>query len=600
MTLQSRNATIKRVREEGWGLRGTIAEELASDSPSFSAENVRLLRHHGIFQQDNRDERHQWRERAFGRRYDFMVRIRASGGKLTARQLRGILRLADEHGDGRVRITSRQGLQLQGIEKSSLGPVIRRIMELGLTTLATGGALNCNVMCCPAPRRHDRVHEQLQSTADGISARLMCYLAAYEEIWLGERSLKRHQTGSGNSTGHHAKSPDGESLLPHKFKVALATPQDNCTDIYAQDIGLLAMTNSGRIAGYNVLVGGGMGTILGVKSRQPALAQPLAFINSRDLLPLVSAIVRVYREFGDRSDRAKARMRYLIENWGLDRFKRVVEQCFGRSLQPPRQLEVVGYEDHLDWHPQKNGDWYLGIHVDVGSILDTDQYCLKSALREIIDRFDCDIRLTPQQNILLCGIKPAERREIESVLDRHSIPSAGLLSNIRRSAMACPGLPKCNSAITKSDRTLPGLVDALETEIERLGLTDLPFTIRVTGCPIGCTRAYLADIALVGRTMDRRTRQEKLAIFVGGDTLGHRLNVLYKDLVPADQIISTLRPLLRYYKIDRHPAESLGCFWHRKGIDDLKRFANEAASEDATQEHPARPHQVDGDPCQGE
>jgi sulfite reductase (ferredoxin) len=597
MNLQSRKTTIKRVQEDGWGLRGTIAEELASDSPGFSVANVRLLRHHGVFQQDNRDERHRRRERALGRRYEFMVRIRATGGKLTARQMLGVLSLADVYCDGGVRITSRQGLQLGGIDKSALRAVMRRIAKLGLSTSATGGALNCNVMCCPAPDLHDPVHEQLQSAAQSISDQLTCRFPAYEEIWLGRRPSEQRETSGGNTTSQNANSFNGETILPHKFKVALATSQDNCTDVYSQDVGLFAVIDGGRIAGYNMLVGGGMGMILGVKDRLPALARPMAFVSCDDLLPLVSAVMCVYQQFGDRSDRTKARMRYLIQDWGLDRFKRVVAERFGRPLESPHRVEVVGYEDHLDWQQQGNGNWYLGIHVDLGSIRDTDQLCLKSALREIVDRFGCNFRLTPQQNILVCDIKPAERREIESVLARYEVPSVGSLSNVRRFAMACPGLPKCASAITNSGRALSGLVDALETEVQRLGLTDIRFTIRATGCPIGCTRAYLADIALVGRTIDRRTRQGKFSIFVGGDTLGRRLNVLYQDLVPADQIVSTLRPLLQYYRIDRHPAESLGCFCCRKGIDDLKRFANKAASEDAMQAHHARPRRVTGDSC---
>ncbi len=597
MNLQSREATAKRAPEESWDLRGTIAAELASGSRGFTGENVRLLRHHGIFQQDNRDHRHGWCERAFGRYYDFMVRIRATGGRLTARQMLGVLVIADGYGDGRLRVTSRQGLQIEGIVKSSLRSVVRGLNDLGLGTAATGGAFNCNVMCCPAPNRHDRIHDQLQFAAQRISAQLTGRFPEYEEIWLRERCSEIREPSCGPMDGRRATSLSGDIVLPHKFKVALATAQDNCTDVYSQDVGLLAVTEGGSIIGYNVLVGGGMGAVLGVKGRLPTLAKPVAFVGCDDLLPLVSAIACVYRQHGNEPGRAKARMRYLVQDWGLDRFKRVVEERFGRPLESPRQVEVVGCEDHLDWQRQGDGDWFLGIPVDLGAIRDTDHSCLKSALREIAERFGGNVRLTPQQNILLCDIKPSERHEIECVLAQHNVPQAGRLSNVRRLAIACPGLPKCAAAITQSHRTLSGLIDALESEVARLGLSGERFTIRVTGCPFGCTRSYLADIAIVGRTVDRSTRQEKFALFVGGGACGRRLNMLYKDLVPADQIISTLRPLLQSFKTGRHTEESLGGFCCRKGIDALKQMANEVPSEDAAPADNVRPCRVNGDPC---
>ena len=582
MNVRPGETPAERVKQNGCDLCGSIAEELATNSSGFSVDNVRLLKHHGIFQHDNRDERGQGREKDLDRRYEFMVRIRATGGKLNAIQLRGVMDLADELCDGQVHITSRQGMQLDGIAKSDLRLVVRRIADLGLSTIGAGGDLNANVMCCPAPRRDNHAHDQLRSTAEEISARLMPRATAYEEIWLDGRSSSVPQRLGGAAAKGEADSLYGKVLLPHKFKIAIAAPEDNCTDVYAQDVGLLAATDRGHVVGYNVLVGGSMGTILGARSRFPALARPMAFVRRDEVLPLVTAVVRVYWEFGDRSDRSKARLKYLIYNWGLERFKQAVEERLGRPLEPPHPTEVVCYEDHLGWNQQGDGNWYVGIHVDGGAICDGEESCLRSALREIADRFACEVRLTPQQNILFCDIAPAVRTKIEALLEHHNVLPNSSLSLVRRYALACSGLPNCSAAITESSRVLPGIVDALETEVARLGLSQERFTVRVTGCSFGCTRSYLADIALVGRTVDLETRQDKYAIFVGGETLGRRLNTLYKDLVPADQIIPTLRPLLHYYKKERHVGETLGTFCFRKGVEDLKCFARRAESSDRT------------------
>ena len=582
MSVRPGKTPAERVKQNGCDLRGSIAEELATPSSGFSVDTVRLLKHHGIFQHDNRDERGTGREKGLDRRYEFMVRIRATGGKLDAMQLRGVMDLADELCDGRVHITSRQGMQLDGIAKRDLRPVVRRIADLGLSTIGAGGDLNANVMCCPAPCRNDPAGEELRSMAAAIATRLMPGTTAYEKIWLNGCASAFQQQAGDTSGDEAVDSLYGKSLLPHKFKIALAMPQDNCTDVYGQDIGLLAVTDRGRVVGYNVLVGGSMGTIQGAATRFPALAKPMAFVGRDDVLPFVLAVVGVYREFGDRSDRSKARLKYLIHNWGLERFQLAVEQRLGRSLDPLHPTDVVGYEDHLGWHPQGDGNEYLGLHVDSGYIRDGNDCRLKSALRELADRFACEARLTPQQNILLGNIRPTDRAKIDAVLSRHAVVPVASLSHVRRYAMACSGLPNCSAAITESSRMLPGILNELEAEVVRLGLSEERFTIRITGCSFGCTRSYLADIALVGRTIDLETGQEKYAILVGGEILGRRLNTLYKDLVPADRIIHTLRPLLHYYKRERHAGEALGTFCSRKGIEDLKRFAERAEFLDRT------------------
>ncbi len=559
-------------------LYGTIQEELARDDAGFSAENVRILRHHGIFQQDNRDERYL---HDGPRCYRFMVRIRATGGKLSTRQLRGLLELTDKHCDGKLHITSRQGIQLAGIKKSALRSVMRSILGLNLTTLATGGNFGCNIMCSLDSEELCNTDCDLQSIADELEASLAPRVQAYDDIWYGNCAPKHEEISAAKLCN------GGQVTLPQKFKIGLATASDNCTEVYAQDVGLLAEIKDGRVIGYNVLVGGSMRNSLSVEERACSLAIPLAFIERDNVVPLVESIVEVYRKNGNRNDPGRARLKYLIQDWGIDRFKQAVEERFGK-LQPPHLIDVIGHNDHLGWQHQGHDRWSVGIRVENGCIDDlprqshsnghkqhqavlkvsenTNDSQLKSALREIIDNYDCKIWLTPGRNIAVCDISSNDRTRIDTLLSRYHVPAIECISNVHRFSASCPGLPNCSSAITESHRLLPEIVAELESEIFRLGLAKERFTLRVAGCSFGCTRTQLADIGIVGRTVDPKTKQGKYAIFLGGDSLGQRLNRLFKDLVPADRIIAALRPLLLDYCCQRLPDETLGDFFVRTKI----------------------------------
>jgi len=540
-------------------LHGTIEDELTSNDSGFSAENVRLLRFHGVFQQDDRDHRYQCDG---PRRYRFMVRIRATGGKLLARQLLGLLKLADALGDAKLHITSRQGIQLAGIEKSALRSVIRSISDLQLTTLAAGGDLGCNVMCCPGPRGYVSASDGLQVTADKLDACLTPRIRAYDEIWQRASSSEDRTSLPTKWLSDDSGSSDDLLLLPQKFKIGLAAARDNCAEVFAQDLGLLAAIENGRVVGYNVFVGGNMRNCVSVATRSSALAKPLAYIGNEDVVPLVGSIVAVYREFGSRTDHGRARLKYLIQDWGMARFKRAVEERFG-PLESLRSIDVVGHDDHLGWQRQDDKNWSVGIHVENGSIADSADCRSKSALGSIADRFACSFRLTPQRNVLIGDIDASDRLKIDSLLSHHDVPTVGSLSNIRRYSTSCPGLPNCSSAIAESERMLPAIIAALESEISQLGLSRERFTLRVAGCPFGCTRSYLADIAIVGRTVDPKTRQGKYTIYLGGDRAGRRLNTLYKDLIPANQVVATLRPLLKQFCRQRLVGETLGDFFFR-------------------------------------
>jgi len=356
----------------------------------------------------------------------------------------------------------------------------------------------------------------------------------------------------------------------------MTLPEDNCVDAYTNDLAFMAISEGRRVEGYNVLVGGGLGVTPSNKRTFPALAQPLAFLRPDQVVDVAAAVVKVHRDFGDRSDRKRARLKYLLADRGLEWFKGEVEKHWGRALPEPRPQEVLGFDDHLGWHEQGDGRWFYGLNVENGRIVDREGFTLKSALREICRTFRPGIRLTPQQSILFADLCPADRPAVEAILCRHGVPLSEQISTVRRWSMACVALPTCPLAVAESERVLPGLIDRLESELARLGLAAERFTLRMTGCPNGCARTYNADIGLVGRTANKYT------VYLGGRLLGDRLALLYKDVIPLDAIVPTLVPLLTCFKHSALPGETFGDFCHRQGAADLAARAGPfAAAESA-------------------
>jgi sulfite reductase (ferredoxin) len=355
----------------------------------------------------------------------------------------------------------------------------------------------------------------------------------------------------------------GKTYLPRKFKLAIGLPGDNSVDVYANDIGLIAICENWNVVGYNALVGGSFGVTPSAKKTFPAVALPMCYIEAERAVDLCIAIVKVQRDFGNRSDRKVARMKYLIRDWGLDRFRKKVEEYFGDSLAPLRPVGVHGFNDGMGWHEQGDGRWFYGLNIENGRIKDTPRIRLKTALREICTTFRCPLRLTPHQSIIFCDIRPDDRKRLIEVLRRQNVQLTEDYTAVRRWAMACPALPTCGLAVTESERVMPEIIDQLEAELEKLGLQEEVFTTRMTGCPNGCARPYNSDIGLVGKTKDKYT------IFLGGRVLGDRLNYIYQDLVPTDHVVPTLVPALRFFKEARQNGESFGDFCHRIGKDDM-------------------------------
>jgi len=558
---------VEEIKAKSEQLRGTISLELLNETDHFPEHDKQLLKFHGTYQQEDRDARKTRKRDGLGKHHMFMVRCKIPGGRLTARQYLAIDDLAGRYANCTLRLTSRQGIQLHGVLKTDLKETIAGINDCLLTTLGACGDVVRNVMACPAPHNHDGVHAQLQEMATILAAQLAPRSQAYHEIWLNGKMMQDEVAG-----------PDIEPLygrvyLPRKFKIGLALPKDNCIDVYAQDLGLLAVVEDDSIVGYNVLVGGGMGMTHGNHNTFPHLAKPICFVPASAVVSAVEAVIRLFRDHGNRADRKRARIKYLVHDWGVQKFRDVLAGYLAGPLLEACPIEVSGFDPHLGWQPQGDGKWYYGISVENGRVKDQTSFRLRSALRRLIERLQPNLRITALQDLLLCDLDADAQLEIERTLFEFGVRLPEHVSQARQHSMACPAIPTCGLAISESERALPDILDQLEVELKRLGLEHEKLSVRMTGCPNGCARPYQSDIGLVGRSGD------KYSVFLGGHFLGHRLNFLFKDLVPKDEIVSVLVPILEHYVRVRQHGECFGDFCQRLGAEQLQALSATCAAQ---------------------
>jgi sulfite reductase (ferredoxin) len=548
-------SSTEAIKENSDGLRGQLVEELARNTDHFEGAEMQLLKFHGIYQQDDRDSRQGAKE------YIFMVRSRLPGGKLTAEQYLVHEAIADTFGNGTLRITTRQGFQFHGIVKGNLKASMKTLNESLITTLAACGDVVRNVICTPSP-----VVSDIQRQIDALSQELADYFlprsGAYHEVWVDGEKVYNGQ--------EHVETIEpiyGKAYLPRKFKIGIASPGDNSIDVYTNDVGLIAVVDGDSLLGFNVVVGGGLGMTHKKADTFPRLADELAFVTVAETVPVVEEIIKIQRDHGDRTNRKHARLKYLIADWGIARFRAELEKRLGYAVKNPVPVPELELNLFLGWQEQGDGKWFLGLSVENGRIADTEERKLKAGLHEIVARFRPGVRLTTNQDLLLTDVAPEDRPLIDEILSAYDIRHEHELSNARKFSMACPAMPTCGLAIAESERVMPALIDELEAELARLGLEDEKLSVRMTGCPNGCARPYVADIGLVGRSLDRYT------VFLGGRMDGTRLNWQYKDLVPLTEIVSTVRPLFVHFKQERVPGEAFGDFCQRVGLDALHQFA---------------------------
>lgn len=558
---------VEVAKSESNYLAGDIPDELIDGAPGFGKAAIQLLKNHGTYQQADRDKKKLQPGEKRVKKISFMIRTRIPGGKLTAEQMLAQIDLGDDLANGSVRLTTRQGIQHHGVIKGDLKAYIQKINEIQLTTLAACGDVERNVMCCPAPIRNNTVRDQMMAKAEELAEALAPRTTAYHEIWLTDDETGEKTLAAGGINGHEVEPIYGPTYLPRKFKTAFALPEDNCVDVYANDLGFLAIYEDGNILGYNVLAGGGMGVTPSAAKTFPALAKRLCFVPPEDVIDIAVAIVKVQRDYGNRSDRKVARLKYTIHNMGFETFREKVQEYFGKELIVCRDVDVHGFDDHIGWYEQGDGKFFYGLNVENGRIIDREGFQLKTAVRKILTDIEPGVRITAHQSLLFTDLVESDRERITSLLHDHGVKTSEEISTLRRWSMACVALPTCGLAVAESERVLPGLIDVLEPEVAKLGLDSDAFTLRMTGCPNACARPYNADIGIVGRS------KEKYTMFLGGRLLGDRLNQKYKDLVPFNEIPQEITAVLAFYKAERQQGETLGDFCDRTGIEAVRTWA---------------------------
>lgn len=526
-------------------LRGTIAPTLAdAETTGFGEDDKQLLKFHGIYQQDDRDARRGAVEKS----YSMMVRLRIPGGALTSDQWLELDRLADLVGHGSLRLTTRQSVQYHGVAKGDLKELMRGINACLLSTLSACGDVQRNVMAPPAPFATE-AHRAVQRLAHDLAMALSPATGAYAEIWLdGERVA---------ASAEEEEPFYGERYLPRKFKTGIALEDDNSVDIYTYDCGLIGIVRDGRIERYNLVVGGGLGMTHNKADTFARIATPIASIAPDHAIETVSAVAAIFRDHGNRSDRRHARLKYLIESWGVERFVAELRARCSWPIDPVAPMRPARELDHIGRHQQGDGREFYGVFVENGRLSDGPGPRYRSAFRRIAAELRPGVRLTPMQSLLFCDLLPAETERLIAILREHGVPLVEELSHARRWSMACVALPTCGLALTDAERTMPAVIDTLEREFDRLGIGDQPLTIRMTGCPNGCARPYNADIAFVGR------KPGVYHIFVGGGLGGDRLADLYAADIPVERFVAELAPLFHRYAVERRPDEQIGDFYRR-------------------------------------
>src|SRR6266566_992313 len=545
-------APIKLTKNEGLKeanplLAGTIAQTLADAfAARFSEDDYEFLKFHGIYQQDDRDKR------KVAKQYILMVRTKFPGGVLTAPQYLACDELTRQYGNYTMRITTRQDFQFHGIIKSNLRQTMRSLNEALVSTIAACGDVERNVMAPPTPATSPLVVQVLEE-ARKLSAALCPATPAYHAIWLNGQELDL----KGEANANFTDPLYGKRYLPRKFKTAFAFPPLNDIDIFTNDLGFIVIAEGEKLHGYNIIAGGGMGMSHGNAATFPRMADVIGFLTPEHLEAVTKAVITIHRDFGDRTNRKHARLKYVLEERGVEWFRIEVEQRAGTKLEPARPFKFTRQGDLLGWHEQTNGNYFLGLFVENGRIRDAEGYQPKTALRRVIERFGPEIRLTPSQNILLVNLPSEQRAAIEQVLSEHGVSSTNPFSRTRIASMACPALPTCGLALAESERAMPGLLTRIEGLLAEVGLQEEELIIRMTGCPNGCARPYTAEIGFVGKGPN------KYQIYFGGNEASTRLNRLYKDSVKSEDIINELRMVLARYVKGRADGERFGDFCER-------------------------------------
>jgi sulfite reductase (ferredoxin) len=552
---------VEELKAESRALRGTIQESIAAETSHFSEDEYQLLKFHGTYQQDDRDQRAARKAQNQDKAWMFMVRSKLPGGDLTAAQYLQHDKIAGDLGNGTLRITTRQGFQTHGVLKGDLKECIRRINESGVTTWGACGDVVRNTIAAAAPIA-DPAHRDAQQLAKEISQAFLSRSTAYADIWLNDEKLPVGTSSRSSGTINTTEEPlYGKQYLPRKFKIAIAIPPRNDVDVYANDLGFIAQVEAGEVKGYTVVVGGGFGMTHGKQDTYPVLAKPLGYVGRDQVIQTAVAIVTVQRDFGNRTDRKRARLKYLIDEKGIEWFRQEVQARLPFALQAPKEVRWDTVSDILGWHQQGDGKLFCALWIQEGRIQDAEGVNTRSAFAKIAQQFGFPVRLTTNCNLIFYNIDPAQQLAVDKILIEHGIQRPEELTPVRQLGQACVGLPTCGLALAESERAFPGVLDRIEGVMADLGLSEERSLIRMTGCPNGCARPYNADIAFVGRGPG------KYAFYVGGSLTGERLVGLQQKSVPIAEIPNRVRELLEEFVRDRYQGETFSDYWGRTHVN---------------------------------
>uniref|UniRef100_A0A1D1Z2J2 assimilatory sulfite reductase (ferredoxin) n=1 Tax=Anthurium amnicola TaxID=1678845 RepID=A0A1D1Z2J2_9ARAE len=563
---EAKRSKVEIFKEQSNFLRYPLNEELETEAANINEAATQLIKFHGSYQQTNRDERGV-------KSYQFMLRTKNPCGKVPLKLYLAMDDLSDEFGIGTLRLTTRQTFQLHGILKKNLKTVMSTIVKNMGSTLGACGDLNRNVLAPAAPfTRKDYLFAQ--ETADNIAMLLTPQSGAYYDLWVdGEKIMSAEPpevVKARNDNSHGTNFPDspepiyGTQFLPRKFKIAVTVPTDNSVDILTNDIGVVVVSDAdGEPQGFNLYVGGGMGRTLRVETTFPRLGEPLGYVPKQDILYAVKAIVVTQREHGRRDDRKYSRMKYLISEWGIDKFRSVVEEFYGKKFEPFKELPEWEFKSYLGWHDQGDGSMFCGLHVDNGRIGGK----MKKTLREIIEKYNLNVRITPNQNLILCNIRQTWRRPITTALAQAGLLLPRYVDPLNITAMACPALPLCPLAITEAERGIPDILKRVRAVFDKVGLKyQDSVVIRVTGCPNGCARPYMAELGLVG------DGPNSYQIWLGGTSNQTKLAKSFMNKVKVHDLEKVLEPLFYSWKRRRLQGESFGDFTTRIGFEKLQEI----------------------------
>jgi sulfite reductase (NADPH) hemoprotein beta-component len=545
-------SVVEAIKTASRRLRGTLLESLADPVTGAIAEaDTQLIKFHGSYQQDDRDLREERRVAKLEPAYSFMIRTRLPGGVVTPAQWLKLDAIATGYANGSLRLTTRQAFQYHGVIKRELKATLKAINASLIDTVAACGDVNRNVLVAANPLQ-SRAHAAVYAHAKALSEFLLPKTRAYYEIWLDEEKVA--------SSGEEVEPVYGATYLPRKFKIGFAVPPVNDVDVFANDLGYIAIIENGELVGFNVTAGGGLGATHGEPNTYPRLADVLGFITPEQAIAAAEAVVTTQRDFGNRADRKRARLKYTIDERGPAWFKGEVERRAGFAFAPARPFHFDHNGDRFGWSEGEDGRAHLTLRIEAGRIADRPGAPHLKGLREIAKVHRGEFRLTPNQNLIVANVAPTERAQIDALIQTHGLDGYASATPLRLNALACVAFPTCPLAMAEAERYLPDLLTKLEASLVAHGLKNAPISLRISGCPNGCSRPYLGEIALVGKAPGRYN------LMLGADARGQRLNTLYRENIDESEILQTLDPLFARYATESPDAEGFGDFLVRAGI----------------------------------